>query len=714
MKKRKKSELAIYTIEKDVKTLSLESLKKLFLCKTSEVVYITKEDKLYGMVCLGDILRHKYEKVVVNKQYCSVIGYDIVKVREIFREKCNINKIPIVNEQGELLADYSRWEDGLFFKRNCKWFAEREIIGQILKPYKRIYIIEPCNNADQKYLYLQQCLRRSGIEYVEIKKDEIEYIQSENDVLIFCDEDERRGVQCLLQVRLEVDEKAGNLNQKWITYRGLLTQILEKYNRNIIMKMGGFTALPAGKVDEKASLLFAQLKKKGVQCLSIYANDAQTSEYIESFQQILRERVENFPYLRETPWAGREMADTFWTELYQLEDYKNGIVQRELGEGWCKGRYQDMNGKYCKMRNGRRITCYQPEEYIGTIYFLGPCIIFGAFTEDKYTIESYLQKKLLETGFFYRVENLASPLRWDSELEGRLTEIGEYTTNDIVVYLSQAGEVAGIQNCSLWDMYENNHVSPDWVTNYYVHCNSKVNQILANDIFELLKSSLSGNMRRNTIYFNFQNTMKEYIYYKYLNKYFEFFEYEKYNTIGAIVMNCNPFSKGHRYLIEQAQRRVEFLIVFVVEEDASIFSFEERYWLVCEGVKDLDNILVVPSGEFILSRNNFEEYFTKVETELIRMNAEYDIRMFADYIAKPLHITHRFAGEELTDRVTHIYNEEMKRILPSKGISFVEIPRKRIRGEAVSASKVREYLKCGEYDKAVELLPKTTRSILFG
>ena len=134
--------------------------------------------------------------------------------------------------------------------------------------------------------------------------------------------------------------------------------------------------------------------------------------------------------------------------------------------------------------------------------------------------------------------------------------------------------------------------------------------------------------------------------------------------------------------------------------------------MVKEGTKDLKNIKVVPSGEFILSCNNFCEYFNKCDTGVTELSARYDINMFAEYIAKPLHITYRFAGEEPFDPMTSIYNQVMKKVLPQKGIQFIEIPRIKVDGDAVSASRVRRHLECREYEKAFKLLPETTIELL--
>lgn len=199
--------------------------------------------------------------------------------------------------------------------------------------------------------------------------------------------------------------------------------------------------------------------------------------------------------------------------------------------------------------------------------------------------------------------------------------------------------------------------------------------------------------------------MGSYVKKKYLDQYFENFTENKYSSIGAIVMNCNPFSKGHRYLIEQAHQKVECLIIFVVEEDESIFPFEERFKLVKEGTRYLDHVMVVPSGEFILSKNNFRQYFSKLDDGAIVCNAEYDINVFADYIAKPLGINYRFAGDEPEDRVTRIYNEAMEKILPPKGIEFVKFQRAVLDDEIISASKVRKYLNEMDYAKAYSMVP---------
>lgn len=174
--------------------------------------------------------------------------------------------------------------------------------------------------------------------------------------------------------------------------------------------------------------------------------------------------------------------------------------------------------------------------------------------------------------------------------------------------------------------------------------------------------------------------------------------------VGSIVMNCNPFTLGHRYLIEQALHKVDIIYIFVVEEDKSYFSFEDRIKMVKIGTRDLDNVIVIPSGKYILSAATLPGYFEKEDNEEVEFDAVNDLELFCKYIAPFFNINIRFAGEEPIDIVTNKYNETMKAILPEYGMDFVEIQRKSLRGEVISASRVRKYIKNHEYEKIKQLV----------
>lgn len=177
---------------------------------------------------------------------------------------------------------------------------------------------------------------------------------------------------------------------------------------------------------------------------------------------------------------------------------------------------------------------------------------------------------------------------------------------------------------------------------------------------------------------------------------------------GAIVMNCNPFTKGHRYLIEAASAQVERLFVFVVEEDESFFSFQDRFEMVKRGCADLENVTVIPSGRYVLSAVTLPGYFEKDDLQDTILDASTDLGLFAYQIAPVLNIKMRFVGTEPTDRFTAQYNLEMKRILPEAGVELVEIERAKERGQVISASTVRKALREQRWADVEAMMPKST------
>jgi [citrate (pro-3S)-lyase] ligase len=190
-------------------------------------------------------------------------------------------------------------------------------------------------------------------------------------------------------------------------------------------------------------------------------------------------------------------------------------------------------------------------------------------------------------------------------------------------------------------------------------------------------------------------------------------EYGENYRMGAIVMNCNPFTLGHRYLIETAAAKVDFLLVFVVSEDKSIFPFKDRFKLVDLGTADLPNVGVIESGKFIISTTTFTEYFNKAELQdILPVDSSEDVTIFAQEIAPAAHISIRFVGTEPNDKVTLQYNRTLARILPEYGIGFEEIPRKETCGAAISASRVRKLLEEKNFDEIAKLVPQTTLDYL--
>jgi len=189
---------------------------------------------------------------------------------------------------------------------------------------------------------------------------------------------------------------------------------------------------------------------------------------------------------------------------------------------------------------------------------------------------------------------------------------------------------------------------------------------------------------------------------------------ETIKSIGAIVVNCNPFTNGHRYLIETASKSCNLLHVFVVSSDKSVFPATVRKRLVEEGTKDISNVVIHSTGDYLVSPATFPTYFMKENEENLKFEAscELDIAIFLNYFAKTLNITKRFVGTEPFDVTTRSYNKQLSEKLPLGGVEFVEIERVKSAGEFISATRVRKLLSEGKVEEIISLVPPTTYSYL--
>lgn len=181
---------------------------------------------------------------------------------------------------------------------------------------------------------------------------------------------------------------------------------------------------------------------------------------------------------------------------------------------------------------------------------------------------------------------------------------------------------------------------------------------------------------------------------------------------AALVMNCNPFTLGHRYLIEKVSSENKNVIVFLVEEDKSVFPFKNRFELVKNGVKDLKNVIVVESSEYIISSATFPNYFLKENDDILKEYTKIDCNIFGKYFCGKFNIKCRYVGSEPYCIVTNMYNESLKEILPKYDVSVNIVERIKANDEIISASKVRLLLSQGKFEETKSIVPKETYEFL--
>ena len=182
--------------------------------------------------------------------------------------------------------------------------------------------------------------------------------------------------------------------------------------------------------------------------------------------------------------------------------------------------------------------------------------------------------------------------------------------------------------------------------------------------------------------------------------------------IGVIVMNANPFTLGHRFLVEQSSELVERLYVVVVREDCSMFSYNERKAMVSQGVRDIGNVVVVDGSDYAVSAATFPTYFLKQLSDATDTQIILDLDLYRRRIAPALGATIRFFGSEPTDPLTRRYNELMHQQLGEEHVH--EIQREQQEGSAISASRVRKAMMEGCLWDAIQLVPPTTIPYIIG
>ncbi len=404
-----------------------------------------------------------------------------------------------------------------------------------------------------------------------------------------------------------------------------------------------------------------------------------------------------------------EFAEEIYRDFQKLRHVrKNGITIVD-----------NVESNNYNIRDGHRLISNAPKDALHKVYIFGPCTALGAYVSDDKTIAYYLQK-LFNDKYENMYEVITSALLGTPELGVMYVE--PVQKGDIVILFGIYNEIKKavkqinssiIKIIDVTETFRSAENLCDNLFNCVCHHNHIVNEMVAKHIFDSLQiykdvcNSQSLLTQRECFkdyyipyeidetYSNLANACQAWL--------------EGCSSIGTIVMNCNPFTKGHRYLIEKALECCEKLLIFVVEEDLSQFSFEDRIKMVKVGTEDLgDKIKVIGSGKYVISKETFAQYFDKENAVTEVESMDYDLRVFGEVVCKYFGIKTRFVGEEPNDVVTASYNETIKRILPEYGVNVIEIPRLQVGDAIVSASKVRALLAEKKITEIKDYVPQTT------
>lgn len=451
-------------------------------------------------------------------------------------------------------------------------------------------------------------------------------------------------------------------------------------------------------------------------CYEALKNFMEQGIHVAKFTFPLYEQIDFVTSLEQ---KSNERGVTF--SVNSKNEEKRNITYEIFGKDVCEDMAANQDYFFEKTKNFyfiEELRVYQTVEGIGKrIYVIGPCIVsgLGAKTED--CLIAQIQKLV---GSEYIVVAVPIDALRKFGLYKKLNKL-PIRKKDIVVFIDEGlnqkkyKEDNAITQFSLIDIF-NNKERPTLFSDKPIHANKTNHYLCAKYIYDIfLKAKMEElSNEKDNLYIQKGEVLTE-EHRTMVDHYLKKIKEEKFEaegTIGSIVMNCNPFTLGHQHLIEYAAKTVDYLYIFAVEENKSEFLFQDRFAMIVEGTRHLENVTVVPSGEFILSHQTLAVYFLKEQKVDAKVDASQDLEIFGRYIAPPLHISVRFVGEEPLDAVTRQYNEQMKQILKLHSIELIEIPRKEWGGNVISASKVRKCLKLKEYDVIQEIVPRTTYEYL--
>lgn len=277
MRKRLIEELAVYELQKASDVIEFELIHELFVNKTSDIVYLTLNNKVYGIVCLGDILHHlKCGQVSIVKSFLYIDDFEVDTAKKIFAEKGNIHKIPVI-KSGILQGDYSRWDDA--DPAWIQWIAAQKNVwgrlNQYLKAqdYKSVYVIEPIVQKERtKEIIIEVLTEKINLNLIQKEQAWKQFFrESRHTLFIMSDEDERRGMMCI--------QAAGftdmGIQADIVTFSGLYREI-DIFDKDERLKHYSIAIEGEG-----AKECFTSLQEKGVKVLALYNDVYHASSYIK-------------------------------------------------------------------------------------------------------------------------------------------------------------------------------------------------------------------------------------------------------------------------------------------------------------------------------------------------------------------------------------------------------------------------------------------------
>ena len=362
-------ELTVLEVSENTNIVSFDVLEKVIMVRPATMIYCETNGKLVGIISMGDIDRADYmgkREVTINRNFTSVRRHECMKARRIFQEKIRINALPIVDKDSIILGEYVRCGAGIprtIYLLDYLKNRQARVIPLVL--------VEPGSRKNKKIFtewrdYFEAC----GVKVICVDRGGIvDYLHSE--WIVFVNEDELMGMRSVLY----------SIKHKDMNVGGFTT-----YER--FMSFGGLYDFDA---------CLRKLQSEGIWVLNLFENNK--IDYRVSVNNEIKNLDIALSHHTIASKPNREMYESFFGE-FNIGDYAERVLSISYT---CEnksrpGRLRDYKSKYYNVENGERRTIGQPEQFERSIYFFGPCFVYGHLVEDKHTIESFLQKQFNESG----------------------------------------------------------------------------------------------------------------------------------------------------------------------------------------------------------------------------------------------------------------------------------------------------------------------------
>lgn len=674
-------------IDKEVYTIQKKYIDRALLFKhfcasghSTDIIVVYEENKYFGMITYQSLLENsdnRYDKIILREKYVhSLNDWKIIENIKGILEKTGMSIIPVLSE-----------EELIYFA-----YDEKEIENEV-------EIVLQCLEEKKADIFLSDIfpqLSRGGVRIFDLNEWAIRFYQILQQYDIQTEiVGEKWEVLFPNHVRFKLNMPEANILKVWAEgtprFDGVSLQ-----NWLFMNEVGLENHIW---ITEKYKKMYMDM---GINAITMYfPRSLESLTLEEEYRKEMYICMGGSGELWKNENAKEQICKVCGQEL-SYEEWKVIYHEKRMNHTFLDGKLVQFK-TYGNQKN--------------KIYIIGPCIAAGfSVMKEEEEFGACLYHHLKDKNAAYSVVSITSSMT-EFVVYEKLLDSLMIKENDIVLLIntdSFQNIVPHASDIPIKDILEKRIC--DWFYDIPIHTNFIGNQNIAEAVVNDYLWPIIEKSKPDPVYLQLgrkwlskdeSEMLKEY-----LLRVKGMTPVKTGKQIGAIVMNCNPMTMGHLYLIEQARKQVDFLYIFVVEEDKSEFKFTERFELVKQETDSMDNVCVVPSGEFVLSASTLPLYFEKAEKKYAKLDAGTDLQIFGAYIAPGLKITKRFIGEEINDLVTRQYNEQMFELLPYYGITVIEIPRLTIDGEVISASKVRELIKKHEWEKVKMYVTDETMDFL--